>query len=79
VSVLLDFLDRLPNEPGRNLVARAIASDAVMSSVNLAEVMTILVREGVSPKDAEFALAKLPVTVHTFDDVLAPQAGGCSW
>jgi ribonuclease VapC len=78
VSVLLDssaLLARLLNEPGQDLVAEAIASDAVMSSVNLAEVMTILVRDGVSPKDAELALARLPVTIHAFDEALARQAG----
>jgi ribonuclease VapC len=78
VNVLLDssaLLARLLNEPGRDVVAEAIASDAAMSSVNLAEVMTILVRNGLSPADAERALAKLPLTIHAFDDLLAFQAG----
>ena len=46
-----------------------------MSSVNLAEVMTILVRDGLPPADAERALAKLPITIHAFDAVLAREAG----
>jgi PIN domain nuclease of toxin-antitoxin system len=78
VTVVLDssaLLARLLNEPGRDLVAQAIASDAAMSSVNLAEVMTILVRDGLSPAEAERALARLPVTIHPLDDVLALQAG----
>ena len=69
------LLARLLNEPGRDLVAQAIASDAAMSSVNLAEVMTILVRDGLSPAEAERALARLPVTLHPLADVLALQAG----
>jgi ribonuclease VapC len=76
--MLLDssaLLARLLNEPGGDIVAEAIASDAAMSSVNLAEVMTILVRDGLSPIDAERALAKLPLTIHVFDDPLALQAG----
>jgi ribonuclease VapC len=78
VTVILDssaLLARLLNEPGRELVAEAIASDAAMSSVNLAEVMTILVREGLSGADAERALGKLPVTIHPFDGAMALQAG----
>jgi len=69
VSVLLDssaLLARLPDEPGGDLVTEAIASDAARSGVNLAEVMTILVRDGLSPADAERAPAKLPFTIHAW-------------
>jgi ribonuclease VapC len=78
VTVILDssaVLARLLNEQGRDLVTQAIASDAAMSSVNLAEVMTILVRDGLSRADAERALGKLPVTIHRFDEGMALQAG----
>jgi ribonuclease VapC len=78
VTVILDssaVLARLLNEPGRDLVAEAIASDAAMSSVNLAEVMAILVRGGLSGADAERALGKLPVTIHRFDEAIALRAG----
>ena len=78
VNVILDssaLLARLLNEPGGDVVMQAIASGAAMSSVNLAEVMTILVRDGLPPAEAERALAKLPVTIHAFDDGLALQAG----
>jgi ribonuclease VapC len=78
VTVILDssaVLARLLNEPGGELVAEAIASDAAMSSVNLAEVMAILVRGGLSRADAERALGKLPVAIHRFDEGLALQAG----
>jgi ribonuclease VapC len=78
VTVILDssaVLARLLNEQGRDLVTQAIASDAAMSSVNLAEVMTILVRDGLSRADAERALGKLPVAIHRFDEGMALQAG----
>jgi ribonuclease VapC len=78
MNILLDssaLLARLLNEPGHALVTEAIASDAAMSSVNLAEVMTILVREGQSPGSAQRVLDKLPVTIHAFDQDLALQAG----
>lgn len=78
MTVLLDssaLLARLLDGPGQDLVLEAIASDAAMSSVNLAEVMTRLMRDGVAPNDAEQALAMLPVTIHAFDDALALRAG----
>jgi ribonuclease VapC len=65
----------LLNEPGEDVVTEAIAADAAMSSINLAEVMTRLVRDGASPNDAEDILAALPVTIHAFDDATALQAG----
>src|ERR1700710_2675488 len=78
MSIVLDssaLLARLLNEPGHTLVTEAIASNAAMSSVNLAEVMTILVREGQTPASAERALDKLPVPIHAFNQELALQAG----
>jgi ribonuclease VapC len=78
VSAFLDssaLLARLLNEPGKEVVTEAIASGAAMCSVNLAEVMTRLVRNGVSPIDAENILAAFPVTIHGFDDALALQTG----
>jgi ribonuclease VapC len=78
VSVVLDssaILAHLLNEPGEDVVARATASDSAMSSVNLAEVMARLVRNGASPKNAGDVLAALPVTIHAFDEALALQTG----
>jgi ribonuclease VapC len=46
-----------------------------MSSVNLAEVMTRLVRDGASPSEVEEIPTALPVTIHPFDAALALQAG----
>jgi PIN domain nuclease of toxin-antitoxin system len=78
VSLVLDssaVLAYLLNEPGEDVVANATQSDAAMSSVNLAEVMTRLVRNGASPTDAEEVLAALPFTIHPFDQPLALAAG----
>jgi PIN domain nuclease of toxin-antitoxin system len=46
-----------------------------MSAVNLAEVMTRLVRNGVTQATAEQALGTLPVLIHGQDDALALQTG----
>jgi ribonuclease VapC len=69
------LLARLFNEPGQDMVTEAIASDAAMCSVNLSEAMARLVRNGVSPTDAEHALAALPVTIYAFDGAHALHAG----
>lgn len=53
--VVLDasaLLVLLNNEPGAEKLTPELLSDAVMSTVNLAEVQTKLVREGVPPKEA---------------------------
>ena len=78
MSTVLDssaLLALLLGEPGRDLVIAAIASDAAISSVNLAEVMTRLVRDGVTPATAGDTLRGLPVSVHVFDDALALETG----
>jgi ribonuclease VapC len=78
MSILLDspaLLARLLNEPRHALLNDAIASNAGMSSINLAEVMTLLVREGQSPSSAERALARLPISIHPFDETLALETG----
>jgi ribonuclease VapC len=78
VSVVFDssaILAYLLNETGEDVVSGATASDSAMLSVNLAEVMTRLVRNGATPKDAGEVLAALPVTIHAFDEALALQAG----
>jgi PIN domain nuclease of toxin-antitoxin system len=68
MSVILDssaLLAGILAEPGHDLVTQAVASDAAMSSVNLAEAMTILVRNGLPASEAERALAKAPVTIRS--------------
>jgi ribonuclease VapC len=51
-------------EPGGQLVAEAIAADAVMSAINLAEVATVLVRNG---KDAYHLLTSVTAQVAIED------------
>jgi PIN domain nuclease of toxin-antitoxin system len=80
VSLVLDssaILAYLLDEPGGGQVTNAIASQAAMSTVNLAEVMTRLVRDGGAPADAEGFLAALPVTVHPFNGAMARRPGRC--
>jgi ribonuclease VapC len=56
----------LQNEPGSNVVLSAL-SDAVMSSLNAAEVLRVLVRGGASSRDAKRIFARLNVPVAPFD------------
>jgi ribonuclease VapC len=70
-ALLAFFLD----EPGHEAAERAIAESAIIASVNLAEVMTRFVRDGVAPGQAARVLRRLPVSVAEVDAELALAAG----
>lgn len=77
-AVILDssaLLAMLRGEPGGELVAQNIG-DAYMSAVNLAEVVSHLVRKGIPPKTVDTVLRQLPVTIEDVDQDLAHLAGG---
>jgi PIN domain nuclease of toxin-antitoxin system len=50
-------------EPGATQVEDAIDAGALLSSINLAEIMTRLVRDGIDPGEAAQILSELPVTI----------------
>jgi PIN domain nuclease of toxin-antitoxin system len=70
-SALLAFLQR---EPGSGRVRQALP-DAVIGSVNLAEVVTKLVQWGAPADRVAERLADLDLNVHAFDRDLAFAAG----
>ncbi len=59
-SVMLAYL---LDEPGRDLAEEAIAARGSISTVNLAEVMSRLVRNGTDPTVSADVLLALPITV----------------
>jgi ribonuclease VapC len=62
-------------EPGAETVAEVIADGAVMSSVNLSEVATLLVRHGQDPSKTLLpVLEQVSVEAFTVDDALAAAA-----
>jgi PIN domain nuclease of toxin-antitoxin system len=62
-------------EPGAETVADVIADGAVMSSVNLSEVATLLVRHGQDPSKTLLpVLEQVSVEAFTVDDTLAAAA-----
>lgn len=78
MTVVLDasaVLALLFDEPGADAVAEHVAGGAVVSTVNLAEVATVLVRRG---RDPEVVLRPLRAQVHviafTEDDAAAVAA-----
>ncbi len=71
-SALLAFIH---GEPGAEVVARVIG-DALVSSVNLAEVVTKLVTRGGSLDSARVVLGVAIVDVVDFTRPLAEEAGG---
>jgi len=76
--VVLDasaVLAMLFDEPGRVAVEDAIAAGAMISTVNLAEVMARLVRDGVTAGLAADALSRLPVLVQDLDHDVAIRSG----
>jgi PIN domain nuclease of toxin-antitoxin system len=78
MQVILDasaVLAYLLREPGGEGVAAAIDLGAGLGTANLAEVMTRLVRDGVSVDTAREVLDALPVTLFDLDAVLALRAG----
>jgi PIN domain nuclease of toxin-antitoxin system len=76
-SAVLDssaVLAVLNAEPGANTII-AIINDAVLCSVNYAEVVTKLVERGVNFDDVEAAMRLLTSTVIDFDTSLARRTG----
>lgn len=61
-------------EPGAELVA-PMASDASISTVNLSEVVSKLIDEGLSPAEARRTAQSMPMQVHLFDPESAIQTG----
>jgi ribonuclease VapC len=70
-SALLAFLQR---EPGLDRVRRALP-DAVIGSVNFAEVVTKLIQWGAPADEVAERLGDLDLDVHSFDRELAFEAG----
>ena len=78
MSVVLDssaLLALVQSEPGADVVAEAIESDAVMSAVNFSEVLAKLADRGYAWDAAEEELSELNLTVETFDTDKAIAAG----
>jgi PIN domain nuclease of toxin-antitoxin system len=76
-SVVLDssaILAVLNNEPGADAVM-AVLDDALVSTVNYAEVVTKLVDRGSSPLQAQAALRAIALTTVDFDTGLARRTG----
>lgn len=63
------------NEPGGNNVRRRITGGASISAVNLAEVVGVLRRNGMSPEAVNLAVGLLSLDVIPFDEALAFHAG----
>ncbi|WP_165190055.1 type II toxin-antitoxin system VapC family toxin [Caulobacter soli] len=77
MTVVLDasaLLARLLREPGMDRVDEALR-DAVMCTVNLAEVVGYFAREDVEPEAIRETLADLPIVYVAPDEALAIQAG----
>jgi ribonuclease VapC len=76
-SAVLDssaILAVLNDEPGANAVV-AVLDDALVSTVNYAEVVAKLVERGSSPSQAQSALRSIALTTVDFDSGLAYRTG----
>ena len=71
-SALLAFLN---SEPGATQVEAHIAAGAVMSAVNLAEVVSKLTERGMPSSDIRRAVGGLGLEIAPFDEALAYAAG----
>jgi ribonuclease VapC len=71
-SVVLAYL---LDERGRELAEQAIGAGGLLSTVNLAEVMSRLMRDGADPAASAEVLLALPVTVVPLDADLAITSG----
>lgn len=69
------LLALLAAEPGSDRVARAVARGALISAVNLSEVVAKLSDGGVPQREIEEALSGLGLHVRPFDQVQAYLAG----
>jgi ribonuclease VapC len=77
ITAVLDssaILAVLNNEPGAETVA-AMLDDAVVSTVNYAEVVAKLVERGTHPSQLQSALRSLALTTVDFDSALAHRTG----
>lgn len=77
-KVVLDssaVLAVLNDEPGASIVVAAL-EDAIMSTVNIAEVVTKLVERGHSFTQARLVLGAIDIGVADFDRSLAERTGG---
>ena len=61
-------------EPGADRVA-AVITDALMSTVNLGEVVSVFARRGIAEATVRQDLAAMPVTFVPFDEALAYRSG----
>jgi len=78
VSSVLDataVLALVFGEAGAPRVRQAINEDAVISAVNLAEVVTRLIDQGVSAEDARQSMSHLGIDVVPLDAEAATRAG----
>jgi len=76
-SVVLDasaLLACLNREPGSETIVDQLP-DALLSSVNLAETVGVLLRQGVSPEKTHEIIGLLELQVVDFDRELAEQTG----
>ena len=62
-------------EAGHDLVHDALLEGAAISAVNLAEVVTRLVRDGMSGDQAATAISSLPLDYYQLSEELAVQTG----
>lgn len=68
-KVILDasaLLALIQNEKGADMV-RPLLNRAVMSSINVAEVMTVLQRVDISPKESRLSISEIIKTIVPFD------------
>lgn len=65
----------LGDEPGQEMVGRALHNGGGMSVVNLAEVITRYVRMGATEDDLDELRLELPVRIFPFDTDTALEAG----
>jgi ribonuclease VapC len=77
ISAVLDssaILALLNNEPGASAV-EAVLDDALVSTVNYAEIISKLVERGSTSAQAQSALGAIVLTTADFDIALAQRAG----
>jgi ribonuclease VapC len=71
-SAVLAILFR---EPGQDVVRSALHEGALLSTVNFAEAITRLVRDGIAADRAAAAITALPIGLRELDAKLATHAG----
>jgi ribonuclease VapC len=71
-SAVLAILFR---EPGQDVVRSALHEGALLSTVNFAEAITRLVRDGMAADRAAAAITALPIGLRELDAQLATDAG----